>query len=77
MGVLVVLLVWLGLVVLSFNRLNKETKDWVQGPTYFEIMGACIVFFPPIGLYFWWDARRQNKKGTAPKAIPPAPFHER
>ncbi len=60
---------WFGSAILLLWLLSREMREWVVGPEYFEILGACIMFCPPVGIWDLLRARKMNREKTFPNAI--------
>jgi hypothetical protein len=64
-GVVVYIMIYS--VIIHFYR--KETREWMMGPDYFDLMEGIIFLFLPLGIYEIISARKMNHNKTAPKTI--------
>ena len=48
---------------------NKETREWMVGPDWYQITGVVFFLCVPLGFYELIKAYKMNRNGTAPKTI--------
>jgi hypothetical protein len=57
--------IWMVALALLTHFYKKETREWIVGPDYYEMMGMIFVLCIPCGFYDLIKARKMNRNGTA------------